>query len=212
MAFAAPDSSPDTRSVYQSFHDPHDARPVKIPAVQHPATGEYYVIWSDILDCFPGVLRVQHGSYYVPYMRDDSLYRVRPHGIKYHPNVILDIVYAEQPPPTLRSGRPSTRVKDLVESRATTIRSQQPATMTKPTNGNTIPLNWALERELARAFTGSSSTPSSPRVSELSSLEDDVEEADEHEELVYNDEDVVVDADADVDVDTDEDADADEDV
>ena len=75
MALAAPDSSPDTRTVYQSFHDPHDARPVKIPVVRHPATGEYYVIWSDILDCFPGVLRVQHGSYYVPYMRDDSLYR-----------------------------------------------------------------------------------------------------------------------------------------
>ncbi|KAF9576639.1 hypothetical protein EC968_006987 [Mortierella alpina] len=206
MALAASDSSPDTRTVYQSFHDPHDARPVKIPAVRHPVTGEYYVIWSDILDCFPGVLRVQHGSYYVPYMRDDSLYRVRPHGIKYHPNVVLDIVYAERQP-TQRAGRPSTRTKDPIHARATT-RSQQPAT-TKPANGSTIPLNWALERELARAFTGSSA-PSSPPVSEFSSLEDDAEEVDEHEELVYNDEDVVVDADAVAD--TDENAHPDEDV
>ena len=125
-----------------------------------------------------------------------SFDRVRPHGIKYHPNVILDIVYAEQQP-LPRAERSSSRTKG-VDSRPST-RTEQQSLSAKPTNGNTIPLNWALERELARAFTGSS-TPSSPPVSEFSSLEDDIEEAEEHEELVYNDEDVVVDADADADV------------
>ncbi|KAG0200088.1 hypothetical protein BGX28_006758 [Mortierella sp. GBA30] len=88
------DDGTDTETVYQSFRSPKDARPIKIPAVQHPTTGEHYVIWSDITDCFPGVLRVQHGDLFVPFLRNQNLYRVKPHGIRYHPEVVLEIVYS----------------------------------------------------------------------------------------------------------------------
>ncbi|CAO3565081.1 unnamed protein product [Mortierella alpina] len=98
MAYAdAHDEPADTDPVYQSFRHAPDARPVKIPTVRHPATGERYVIWSDITDCFPGVVRVQHGEYFVPLLRNQDLYRIKPHGIQCHPGVILDIIYQSGP-------------------------------------------------------------------------------------------------------------------
>ncbi|KAG0323742.1 hypothetical protein BGZ99_002542 [Dissophora globulifera] len=83
-------------SSFQAFRASDHPTPVQIPTVRHPATGEHYVIWTDITDCFPGVIRVQHGDIYVSLMRDQNLYRVRPHGIKHHPGVILDIIYGDQ--------------------------------------------------------------------------------------------------------------------
>ncbi|KAF9272557.1 hypothetical protein BGZ68_002322 [Mortierella alpina] len=95
MAYAdSHDDTADAHPVYQSFRDATDARPVKIPTVRHPATGEYYVIWSDITDCFPGVVRVQHGEYFVPFLRNQDLYRIKPHGIRCHPGIVLDIIYS----------------------------------------------------------------------------------------------------------------------
>ncbi|KAF9899754.1 hypothetical protein BX616_002864 [Lobosporangium transversale] len=88
-------STATTTTVFQAFRAPSHPYPVRIPAVQHPITREWYVIWTDITDCFPGVVRVQHNDVYVPFMRDQDLYRVRPHGIKYHPDTILDIIYAD---------------------------------------------------------------------------------------------------------------------
>ncbi|KAF9980061.1 hypothetical protein BGZ75_008926 [Mortierella antarctica] len=95
MAYAdSHDDTADTDPVYQSFRHATDARPVKIPTARHPATGECYVIWSDITDCFPGVVRVQHGEYFVPLLRNQDLYRIKPHGIRCHPGVVLDIIYS----------------------------------------------------------------------------------------------------------------------
>ena len=48
---------------------------VRIAVVPNTSTGENYVIWTDIQDCFPNVLRVQHGNRYVPMLRDSNLYR-----------------------------------------------------------------------------------------------------------------------------------------
>ncbi|KAF9996732.1 hypothetical protein BGZ80_000929 [Entomortierella chlamydospora] len=83
-------------SVCQSFRATDHPQLVRIPAVRHPSSGEYYIIWTDISDCFPRVARIQHDDVYVPFMRDQNLYRVRPHGIKYHPGVVLDVIYKDQ--------------------------------------------------------------------------------------------------------------------
>ncbi|KAG0247765.1 hypothetical protein BG011_000958 [Mortierella polycephala] len=77
--------------VYQSFRS--GDRTVRIQTFSHPVTGEPFVIWSDIADCFPGVARIQNEDVFVPLLRDERLYRVRPHGIKYHPDVALDVIY-----------------------------------------------------------------------------------------------------------------------
>ncbi|KAF9188698.1 hypothetical protein BGZ51_000372 [Haplosporangium sp. Z 767] len=79
--------------IFQAFRSIYDSKPVWIPVVRHPSTNERYVIWSDITDCFPGVVRVQHDDYFVPLMRDSAMYRVKPHGIRYHPGIVLDVIF-----------------------------------------------------------------------------------------------------------------------
>ncbi|KAF8932587.1 hypothetical protein EDD21DRAFT_443528 [Dissophora ornata] len=86
----------DAQPPCQSFRASDREQLVRIPAMRHPDTGEFYVIWTDITDCFPRIVRIQHGDLYVPLMRDQGLYRVRPHGIKYHPGEVLDVVYGDE--------------------------------------------------------------------------------------------------------------------
>ncbi|KAI1298885.1 hypothetical protein EDD11_006609 [Mortierella claussenii] len=113
---------------YQSFRAQDHSHPVRIPTVRHPSTGDLYVIWTDITDCFPRVVRIQHNDVYVPLMRDQDLYRVRPHGIKYHPNVILDVVYGD-------SSFSQPQVHPAV-NRHHLSQKRQPATSTTTTHTN----------------------------------------------------------------------------
>ncbi|KAF9925046.1 hypothetical protein FBU30_005125 [Linnemannia zychae] len=83
---------------FQAFHAPGEKEPILIPAVLHPTLNELYVIWSDIADCFPRMTRIQYSNMFVPKMRDERLYKVKPFGIRYHPGIVLRIVYGEQPP------------------------------------------------------------------------------------------------------------------
>ncbi|KAF9432163.1 hypothetical protein BGZ76_011185 [Entomortierella beljakovae] len=76
---------------YQSFRS--GSKIVRIQSIVHPDSGEHYIIWSDIAHCFPGVTRIQNGDIFIPLLRNEHLFRVKPHGIKYYPDVILDVVY-----------------------------------------------------------------------------------------------------------------------
>ncbi|KAF9322229.1 hypothetical protein BGZ91_004376 [Linnemannia elongata] len=86
-------STPDT--YFQAFRSERDKGLIFIPAVQHPTQGDLYVIWTDITDCFPGATRIQFDNVFVPMLRDKRCYRVKPHGIRYHPGIVLDVVYGE---------------------------------------------------------------------------------------------------------------------
>ncbi|KAG0042749.1 hypothetical protein BGZ83_000119 [Gryganskiella cystojenkinii] len=79
---------------YQSFRD-QGGDLIRLPVTPNPVTNEKYVIWTDLQDCFPNVHRVQHGSIFVPMLRDKDLYRVKPHGVKHYPGVVLDVIYKE---------------------------------------------------------------------------------------------------------------------
>ncbi|KAF9901927.1 hypothetical protein EC991_005549 [Linnemannia zychae] len=87
----------ETDTYYQAFRSPDESEPIQIPTVRHPTQGDLYVLWCDISTCFPEVIRIQYGNEFVPMMRDDRLYRVKPHGVKYHPGVVLDVVYEKKP-------------------------------------------------------------------------------------------------------------------
>ncbi|KAF9360579.1 hypothetical protein BGX26_008722 [Mortierella sp. AD094] len=76
---------------YQSFRSGDHT--VRIQSIVHPVSGERFVIWSDIAHCFPGVVRIQNGDIFVPLLRNERLYRIKPHGIKYYPNAVLDVIY-----------------------------------------------------------------------------------------------------------------------
>ncbi|KAF9121932.1 hypothetical protein BGW39_010152 [Mortierella sp. 14UC] len=93
----ADDFHTDTDTFYQAFRAPDEQHPILIPIVLHPTHGHLYVLWSDIRDCFPQATRIQFQNVFVPKLKDSRLYRVKPHGIKYHPGIVLDVVYGKKP-------------------------------------------------------------------------------------------------------------------
>ncbi|KAG9061759.1 hypothetical protein KI688_006910 [Linnemannia hyalina] len=82
---------------YQAFRVPSEKEVIFFPVFQHPITKDLYVIWSDITNCFPEATRIQFRNVYVPMLRDSRLHRVKPFGIKYHPGVVLDIIFGKRP-------------------------------------------------------------------------------------------------------------------
>ncbi|KAG0041460.1 hypothetical protein BGZ83_001768 [Gryganskiella cystojenkinii] len=80
---------------YQTFRE-RGGSLIRIPITTNQSTGDRYIIWTDIEDCFPNVLRIQQDDIYVPRLRDGTLYRIIPHGIKHQPGIILDVVYKDQ--------------------------------------------------------------------------------------------------------------------
>ncbi|KAK3838060.1 MAG: hypothetical protein J3R72DRAFT_193918 [Linnemannia gamsii] len=86
----------ETDTFYQAFRSPDEVEPIQIPTVRHPTQGDLYVLWCDISTCFPEATRIQYENSFVPMMRDDRLYRVKPHGIQYHPGVVLDVIYGKR--------------------------------------------------------------------------------------------------------------------
>ncbi|KAF9339989.1 hypothetical protein BGZ91_003970 [Linnemannia elongata] len=90
------DNDIDSGACFQAFRSRSGSGHglVHIPAVRHPIHGHLYIIWSDIRHCFPGVARIQFDNIYVPMLRDDkTLLRVKPHGIRYHAGIVLDVIY-----------------------------------------------------------------------------------------------------------------------
>ncbi|KAF9302396.1 hypothetical protein BGZ74_005422 [Mortierella antarctica] len=66
---------------------------IRVPIRNSSQEGKQFIVWSDLKLCFPGILRVQHGDVYIPFRRDASHYRIKPHGIHFYPDTILDVVY-----------------------------------------------------------------------------------------------------------------------
>ncbi|KAK5797303.1 hypothetical protein F5H01DRAFT_373412, partial [Linnemannia elongata] len=66
------DNDIDSGACFQAFRSRSGHGLVRIPAVRHPIHGHLYIIWSDIRHCF----------------RD-----VKPHGIRYHAGIVLDVIY-----------------------------------------------------------------------------------------------------------------------
>ncbi|KAG0379383.1 hypothetical protein BGX24_000646 [Mortierella sp. AD032] len=92
----AADDQPTPATYFQAFRSERDKGDIMIPVVRHPTLGDLFVIWSDITDCFPGTTRIQYKNVYIPMLRDARCYRVKPHGIRYHPDIVLDVVYGDR--------------------------------------------------------------------------------------------------------------------
>ncbi|KAF9154487.1 hypothetical protein BG015_000774 [Linnemannia schmuckeri] len=140
MAHDHSTATPDT--YFQSFRSERDKGIILIPVVQHPTLGELYVIWTDITDCFPGATRIQFNNVFVPMLRDKRCYRVKPHGIRYHPGIVLDVVYGEYCSSGIR------RVKHIGNSgtRAANIKTVQDATIVADAGATKPSARQELER------------------------------------------------------------------
>ncbi|KAF9126485.1 hypothetical protein BGX30_015225 [Mortierella sp. GBA39] len=103
------DRGGSSQTFFQAFRASSEREHILIPAVQHPITKDLYVLWSDITDCFPGMIRVQYHNVYVPKLRGDDLYRIKPFGIRYHAELVLDIVYGNKPLPPVNKKSNNSR-------------------------------------------------------------------------------------------------------
>ncbi|KAG0265727.1 hypothetical protein BGZ95_003232 [Linnemannia exigua] len=99
---------------FQAFRAPGEKDAILIPVVRHPATNDLYVIWGDISDCFPDVVRVMYTNVFIPMLRGNNLYRVKPFGIKYHPGIILDIICGKKVGSSNRKSRSSRASRDAI--------------------------------------------------------------------------------------------------
>ncbi|KAF9905553.1 hypothetical protein EC991_001583 [Linnemannia zychae] len=87
------DEQPAPATYFQAFRSEREKENILIPVVRHPTQGDLYVVWSDITSCFPGTCRIQYKNVYIPMLRDARCYRVKPHGIRYHEGIVLDVIY-----------------------------------------------------------------------------------------------------------------------
>ncbi|KAF9922312.1 hypothetical protein FBU30_007599 [Linnemannia zychae] len=88
---------------FQAFRSERDKnRNILIPVVLHPTEKDLYIIWTDITACFPGATRIQYDNVYIPLLRNKRCYRVKPHGIRYHPGIVLDVIYGDTVSSTTR--------------------------------------------------------------------------------------------------------------
>ncbi|KAF9129359.1 hypothetical protein BGW39_004235 [Mortierella sp. 14UC] len=92
---------------FQGFRAPAGNGLIQIPIVLHLTLNELYFIWSDISDCFPEATRIRFQNVFVPKLRNARLYRAKPHGIKYHPGIVLDLVYGEKTSSAKKKNRSS---------------------------------------------------------------------------------------------------------
>ncbi|KAG0058326.1 hypothetical protein BGZ90_005008, partial [Linnemannia elongata] len=58
----------------------------------NPATGEYFVLWEEILDVFTNALYARHEATVVPFMKDANFVTLIPLRIEAVPGAVLDIV------------------------------------------------------------------------------------------------------------------------
>lgn len=123
-----------SQTFFQAFRATGEKEHILIPAVQHPITKDLYVLWSDITDCFPGMIRVQYHNVYVPKLRGDDLYRIKPFGIRYHAELVLDIVYGKKslPPVNMKSLNNRSTTGKLEDHPAWPKRNQDVAVKATP--------------------------------------------------------------------------------
>ncbi|KAF9584906.1 hypothetical protein BGW38_004749, partial [Lunasporangiospora selenospora] len=79
---------------YQSFRLGADAHSptIRIEVEVDIETGLRVVFWEDIEFHFPGVRHVRHGNIAISFARDAKRARIEPLCIKYHPDVVLDVI------------------------------------------------------------------------------------------------------------------------
>ncbi|KAF9206046.1 hypothetical protein BGZ49_003119 [Haplosporangium sp. Z 27] len=69
---------------------------VRLKVTENPSTGLCYIFWGDLRVAFPGIARVQDGDIFVPFMRCQREFRLKPFRIEYIPDSVLDVIYKDE--------------------------------------------------------------------------------------------------------------------
>lgn len=131
------DATDTSAKMYQYFRS--NGELIRIQATQNPATGQYYIFWSDLRACFPNMIRIQHHDTAVTFLRCPREYRygvlrigiarttyhkrrmhdadvvilstcrLRPLRIAYVPDAVLDVIYEDKLGPNGNSQQTSSR-------------------------------------------------------------------------------------------------------
>ncbi|KAF9105840.1 hypothetical protein BGX29_011243 [Mortierella sp. GBA35] len=105
---------------YQSFRRGPDSRVVKIETYFHEETGQHLVDWDDVTDAFPNVTCVMNGPIVVSRAKDSRRKAIEPRCIKYHHDIVLEVVIGDvfspevdsilSPPPIPRTATPDIQL------------------------------------------------------------------------------------------------------
>ncbi|KAG0217868.1 hypothetical protein BGX33_009300 [Mortierella sp. NVP41] len=80
---------------FQSFRRGLDSRVVRIEAYFHEETGQHLVDWDDITEAFPNINCIMNGFNVVSRARDSRRKFIEPRCIKYHHEVVLEVVIGD---------------------------------------------------------------------------------------------------------------------
>ncbi|KAG0319645.1 hypothetical protein BGZ99_004976 [Dissophora globulifera] len=83
-------TSPD----YQHFHDGNYELEVRVFPGTPLTQGRPFVIWDDIQDVFPGIVRLQSGIRVIGFMADAEGQRLHPLRIEHQPTLSLQVIYS----------------------------------------------------------------------------------------------------------------------
>ncbi|KAG0037796.1 hypothetical protein BGZ82_001803 [Podila clonocystis] len=123
------DATDASAKMYQYFRS--NGELIRIQATRNPATGQYYIFWSDLRTCFPNMIRIQHHDTAVTFLRCPKEYRLRPLRIAYIPDAVLDVVYenkhgpngSTQQPPS-RPPKTTPKYKPMIQTQGKKTKSQ----------------------------------------------------------------------------------------
>ncbi|KAG0217867.1 hypothetical protein BGX33_009299 [Mortierella sp. NVP41] len=145
---------------YQSFRRGPDSRVVKIETYFHEETGQHLVDWDDVTDAFPNVTCVMNGPIVVSRAKDSRRKAIEPRCIKYHHDIVLEVVIGDvfspevdsilSPPPIPRTATPDIQLNVHVP---VTLGSQNYLQLITPESNQPNPV------QQYRCATGGESTP-----------------------------------------------------
>ncbi|KAG0335852.1 hypothetical protein BG000_007165 [Podila horticola] len=115
------DATDTSAKMYQYFRS--NGELIRIQATQNPATGQYYIFWSDLRACFPNMIRIQHHDTAVTFLRCPREYRLRPLRIAYVPDTVLDVIYEDKLGPNGSSQQTSPRPSKTASKDGRVIRA-----------------------------------------------------------------------------------------
>ncbi|KAF9104456.1 hypothetical protein BGX27_010081 [Mortierella sp. AM989] len=80
---------------FQQFRSPIDGAISTIEEQYDSATDSYFILWRHVQRVFKGVKIVRAGNQNVQFLMDDKLEDLIPLRIKHYPDVVLDVLFAE---------------------------------------------------------------------------------------------------------------------
>ncbi|KAG0060296.1 hypothetical protein BGZ89_012379 [Linnemannia elongata] len=80
----------------QSLRQLSTGQVFQVESYYHSESQQQIILWDDMIHAFPRMTTIRNGTTVVPRARDTTSHYIEPSCIKYHPDMILDIIESEE--------------------------------------------------------------------------------------------------------------------